>query len=266
MEKSAFKAWLQKKKGKATACLATKDEQRIVAEGHLVVEATYTDGRKEILVDDHNMVVRAAEGMMAMMSLGLRTMNYIELGDPSPVSPPDLDDTALEQTTGERKAIIGSVSGNQALYEATWLTTDGNGFNFTESGLFTDPFGTGTLFARKTFSPISKNASFALTFKWAIGFRVADIAGGCTGVALLGSSTITQDYLFTAVGGETQAVLPIDFIVGGKQLDIFLNGQRLVYNAQYYESSIGMVSKGITLIGFTLKAGDEIYAVNRKLA
>jgi hypothetical protein len=89
--------------------------------------------------------------------------------------------------------------------------------------------------------------------------------GRCTGISLLGSSTVTADYVYAAAGSEGAVVIPIDFNVGSKSLDVFMNGQRLTYGTQYYESTIGG-SKGIIFVGFTLKLNDEIYIVNRKLA
>ena len=97
-------------------------------------------------------------------------------------------------------------------------------------------------------------------------FTVNFSGNGCNGVSLLGSSTLTSDFFFKSVaGGETQLIIPIDFIVGAKSLDVYFNGQRLPYNVGYFETSIGP-NKGIQFIGFSLAVGSEIYIVNRKIA
>lgn len=244
--------------------VAHKDLGRIRVRGHVKIEARYIDGTKKILVEDKNMVVDQAAEIMPYMSLGTRPITYIELGDPATPTPPKETDTNLEQTTGERKAISGSVSGNQGTYDAVWLTTEGNGYTFTEMGLFTDPLGAGLMFARKTFSPIVKTASFAMTISWGLIFSVDDAGGGCSGVSLIGAATATSTYIYNATGGETSIVVPIDFAVGNKELDVYLNGVALTESVEYYEAVIG-INKGITLIGFSLKPSDELYFKNRKL-
>lgn len=268
------KALLQEQQRRAIAsgngsdtCLATSEGKQFEIKGRVEIQAVYPNGERKTLVDaEPNLVVRQAEEIMPYMTVGLRQMHYIELGDPTTPNPPAAGDTTLQQTTGQRKAVSSSINGNQATYEASWSTGEGNGFDFTEAGLFTNPLGTGLLFARKVFDSISKTSDFSLVIKWGIVFTVTQTESGCAGVSLLGSSTVTSDYVYTSSsGGETNIIVPIDFNVGAKQLDVFLNGQRLVYNEQYYENTIGG-AKGITLIGFSLNTGDKVYFVNRKLA
>lgn len=251
--------------GQGGEAVVTTDERGLGVKGKVKIEAIYPDKTEVLVDDDPNLVVRQAEDIMPYMTIGQRPITYIELGDPSPATPPAEGDTSLEQTTGEQKSVTSSIAGNSVSFEATWLTTEGNGFSFTEAGLFTSPLGTGLLFARKTFSAITKSAAFALKFTWGLVFNVGAQNPGCTGISLLGSSTITHDYEYPAVGGESQLVVPIDFTIGSKQLDVFLNGQRLHYSTHYYESTIG-AAKGIIFVGFTLNLGDIIYIVNRKLA
>lgn len=255
---------LRRGEGGGEKSLATV-EHAPQAKGHVKIEAVYEDGHVEVLHEDKNLVVDQAATIMPYMSLGLKQFGYIELGDPSPATPPDAADTTLEQTTGERKAISGSVSGKTVTMEAQWGTTEGNGYSFTEAGLFCNPLGSGQMFARKVFDAITKTSSFALKVTWAVTFSVSDRLSGCTGVALLGSSTLTEDYTYTAVGGETQVIVPIDFVVGSKSLDVFQNTARLYYGTHYNETTIG-ASKGVTFIGYTLNPGDKMYFVNRKLA
>ena len=269
-KESFKKALLTTKKAredKTFSSVSYAEEGAQALQGSLKIEKVYPDGKRETLVDEKNLVVDQAGTIMAQMSLGLRTMSYIELGDaPVPVPPPSKDDVSLAQTTGVRKAITGNFTGNVATYEATFTTAEANGLTLTEAGLFSTPFGTGLLFARKVFDPIAKNSSFAIDFTWGIAYGVAEGNDGCTGVALLGNSVITQDFFFTSpAGGETEVLVPIDFVIGSKQLDVFLNGVRLVYGVSYLEATVG-IGKGVQFQGFSLIQDDEIYVVKRSLS
>ena len=151
-------------------------------------------------------------------------------------------------------------------FQATWGAAEGNGFTFTEAGLFTNPFGLGTMFARKTGFSITKTNAFSMTFTWALTFSVLDAcAESCHGISLVGSSYTVEDYIYDAVGGETQVVVPIDFTVGAKRLQVYLNGQRLYYQRHYIEAVIG-ANKGVQLQGgLTLSGGppaDDLYFVH----
>jgi len=236
--------------------------------GFVTIEAIYPDGKKEILLDEEeNLVVQQAETIMPYMALAQRQLDYIELGDPSPATPASFSDTNLQQSTGERKSITANVQTNMVTCEATWATSEGNGYNFTESGLFTDPFGTGLMFARKVFSSITKTNAFSLKFTWALVFQLSSQAGGLAGISLIGPATVSSDFAYISpAGGETDVIIPIDFTVAAKQLDVFFNSARLAYNIHYYETTIGPTAKGIAFIGFSLIPGDLVYIVHRKLA
>lgn len=242
-----------------------------VAEGHVLIETRNVnpDGSRsdwKKVHEAHNLVVTQAENLLAHMAAGTANaaINYIELGDPLVPSEPELTDTNLQQTTGERKAVTPVVSGSQVQFTATWLAADGNGFTFTEAGLFTGPFALGTMFARKSGFSIPKTLAFELRFTWTLRFDVsAGGGGGCSGIAVLGPSTVTDDYLYVAAGGETSVTIPFDFTVGAKHLDVFLNGVRLVYTTQYVEATVGP-SKVINFVAFALIAGDQIYVVQRR--
>jgi hypothetical protein len=118
------------------------------------------------------------------------------------------------------------------------------------------------MFARKTGFSIAKTAAFSMTFTWTLTFSVIDAcADACNGVSLMGASAIVEDYIYDAVGGESQVTVPIDFVIGANRLHVFLNGQRLYYTRHYIESAIGP-NKGVILQGFTLSAGppvDDMY-------
>lgn len=216
--------------------------------------------------EDHNLVVTQAENLLAHMAAGSANseIGYIELGDPGSPTPPELSDTTLQSTTGERQAVSAAVNGSQVEFTATWGTGDGNGFTFTEAGLFTNPLGSGTMFARKAGFSVAKTNSFELRFTWTLRFDVSSGGGGsCSGIAVVGPSTITDDFLYTASGGETQVIVPFDFVVGAKHLDVFLNGQRLVYTLHYTEGTSGP-NKVINLIS-PLAVADELYVVQRRV-
>ncbi len=218
--------------------------------------------------EEHNLIVTQAENLLASMAAGTANaeIGYIELGDPVSPTAPALGDTTLQQTTNERKAVSAAVSGSQVAFTALWGVGDGNGFTFTEAGLFTNPLAVGTMFARKSGFSVVKTLSFELRFTWTLRFEVSSGGGGgggCSGIAIVGPSTIVEDFLFTAVGGETQVIVPFDFVVGAKHLDVFLNGQRMVYTLHYTESVIGP-NKGL-LLGAALVVSDEIYVVQRRI-
>lgn len=223
--------------------------------GSVKIEVTeIATGKKTIVLEEDNLVVTQAADLMANMAAGLANskIGYVELGDPSPATPPSLADTNLEQTTGQRKAVAPTVANNTATFVSVWAAGDGNGFTYTEAGLFTDPMPGGTMFARKTGFSIVKTAAFSMTFTWMLTFSVLDACQeACNGVALVGSSYTVEDYIYDATGGETQVVVPIDFVIGAKRLEVYLNGQRLMYTRDYTETSIGPL-KGIQLTSISL--------------
>lgn len=275
----------------ALAALGTRSKQDVVfwgdraqrfARGAVTVQRrpVYPDGthgKWETVFFDNNLVVTQAERLMAQMAIGApnSALNYIELGDPSPTAtPPQLNDIGLEQTTGQRKAVALTVSGNVVTAEATWLTTEGNGPTYTEAGLFTGPFGAGTMFARKTFSGIFKTAAFEMRFTWLISFLVDTQGGDCAGVALTGPTTVSPHTLYVASGGEVSVAATFDFVPNANLTDVFLNGQRLNPGIHYTESSAPLavpqgggapgVSKGVNLT-FSLLPNDEVLLVHRSI-
>jgi len=236
-------------------------------------------GPWETLEHDPNLVVTQAERLMAnaMASIANSGFNYIELGDPAfPANAPTLSDLGLQQTTNVRKAVVVTVNGNIVTSEVTFLTSEANGFTFTESGLFTGPFAAGSMFARKTFNPIIKTAAFEMRFTWLITFLVNPLSSGdCAGVALVGPTTVVNETIYTsAVGGEASIAATFDFAVGAGHLDVFINGVRQVRTAQYLEASAPLAApiggpvgnKGVNLVGFTLIPTDVVYLVQRTIS
>jgi len=230
------------------------------------------------VVDGGNLVVTQAERLMANAMAGIANseFGYIELGDPAfPATAPQLSDIPLEQTTGIRKAATVTVAGNIVTSEVTFLTSEANGNTYTEAGLFTNPFGAGSMFARKTFNPIVKTNSFEMRFTWLITFLVnPQGSGDCAGVALVGPQTIATETIYESMsGGEASVAATFDFSVGAAHLDVFLNGQRLVRTRQYLEANSPLSApiggpagnKGINLVGFTLNPGDVVYLVQRTI-
>jgi hypothetical protein len=228
--------------------------------------------------DDPNLVVTLAESLMANAMAGVinSALNYIELGDPTfPANPPALGDITLQQTTSVRKAVSITVNGNILTAETTFLTTEGNGFTYTESGLFTGPFAAGSMFARKTFNPIIKTSSFEMRFTWIITFLVNPTSSGdCAGIALIGPSTVVNETIYESLlGGEASVAATFDFAVGAGHIDFFINGQRMVRTQQYLEAGPPLTApiggpagnKGVNLISFTLIPGDVCYLVQRTI-
>jgi len=236
-------------------------------------------GPWETVEHDCNLVVSQAERLMAnaMALVPNSGFNYIELGDPSPATAPQLSDIVLEQTTNVRKAVTVTVNGNVVTSEVTFLTSEANGFIYTESGLFTGPFAGGSMFARKSFNPIVKTASFEMRFTWLITFLVNPAGSGdCAGVSLIGPTTVANETIYESLlGGEASVAALFDFAAGAAHIDVFLNGQRLVRTRQYIEVGNGALAapvggpvgnKGVNLVGLTLGIGDIVYIVQRTIS
>lgn len=254
-------------------------ERAPVAVGFLKVEKRRPGGRWELHAQGHNLVVTQAESLMAQMAIGAASsaLSYIELGDPGPpATPPVLADTTLEQTTAVRKSLSTlTASGNVVTAETTFLTGEGNGFTYTEAGLFTGVLGSGTMFARKTFAGITKTSSFELKFTWFITFLVQTTGGECTGISLIGPSTVSALTFAVAAGGEASVAATFDFAVGANNVDFFLNGVRMIPGTNYVEAAAGALvgpvlgpagNKGVNLTAFTLLPADEAFLIHRSLA
>jgi hypothetical protein len=248
------------------------------AKGEVRVQIRKPGEAWETIVKDDNLVVTQAERLMANAMAGVANsaFNYIELGDPAfPANAPALGDLTLQQTTNVRKAVGVTVNGNIVTSEVTFLTSEGNGFTYTESGLFTGPFAAGSMFARKAFSPIVKTASFEMRFQWLITFLVnPQSSGDCAGISLVGPSATTNETIYIATGGEASVAATFDFTVGAGRIDFFVNGQRMVRTRQYLEAAPALAApiggpagnKGVNLVGFTLNPGDVAYLVHRTIS
>jgi hypothetical protein len=252
--------------------------------GVLRVETQPVDDRGEatgpwdLVVDHANLVVRQAESIMAQMAIGAANsaLSYIELGDPPfPATPPQLSDISLQASTGQRKSVTLTAVGNVVQAQATWLPAEGNGFTYTEAGLFNGLLGSGLMFARKVFNPITKTAAFQMRFTWFITFLVNTQGGDCSGVSLIGPSTVAAYTIYVSpAGGENSVAATFDFTVGANHVDAYLNGARLVVTKDYNEAGSGALNapiggpplnKGINLV-FSLDPGDEVFLIQRTLA
>lgn len=233
-----------------------------------------------------NLVVTQAERIMAQMAIGTANsaLSYIELGDPTaPATPPQLSDLGLEQSTGERKAVVLTAVGTIVTAEATWSSAEGNGFTFTEAGLFNGLLGSGLMFARKTYGGIPKTAAFEMRYTWLITFLVNTQGGDCAGVSLIGPSTVAAFTVYNAgdatagAGLEASVAATFDFVVGANHVDVFLNGLRLVPGVHYNEAAAPLtapiggpaLNKGVNFTGFVLTTvpfTDQVFLIQRTLA
>jgi hypothetical protein len=235
-------------------------------------------GEWETKVDHANLVVRQAEIIMAQMAIQSPNsgLSYIELGDPPfPATPPQLSDLSLQASTGQRKSVTLTAVGNVVKAEATWLAGEGNGFTYTEAGLFNGLLGSGLMFARKVFNGITKTNAFQMRFTWFITFLVNTQGGDCSGVSLIGPSTVAAYTIYVATGGEASVAATFDFTVGANHVDVYLGGVRLVPTVDYNEAGSGALNapiggpplnKGINLNAFLLNPGDEVFLIQRTLA
>jgi hypothetical protein len=255
------------------------------AAGFLVVETRAVDpktgepGEWREHVAAPNLVVSLAEQIMAQMAIQAANsgLSYIELGDKVTPTPPVLANLGLEQTTGQRKTLTTlTASGNIVTASVAWLSTEGNGFNYTEAGLFNGILGSGLMFARKTFAPIAKTNAFELRFTWYVSFLVNTQGGDCAGIALVGPASVTAFTVYVSpTGGENSVAATFDFTVGANHVDVFLRGQRLIPGADYTETGVGALTapvggpagnKGVNFVGFSLIPGDEVFLIQRTLA
>jgi hypothetical protein len=238
--------------------------------GYVVIETQRPGEPWKVHDQGGNIVVTLAEGLMAQMAIGAVNpyINYLELGDPAPATPPATTDIAMEQTTGERKAVSRTAVGNVAIFEALWLNAEGNGFTFTEGGLFVGVLGAGTLFAHKTFAGIAKNAGFALRITWYITFLVNSQAGEYSGVCLIGPAAYAPKTTYVAAGGENSIAATFDFTPGAYRVLVFMNGALKVPITEYLEADAGLLvppiggpaaNKGINLVGYTAIPGDTFF-------
>lgn len=262
---------------------ATGHDVGLTAIGRHVIETRTVDpvtgkpGEWVTESDDHNLIVTQAESLMAQMAIGAANsaFSYIELGDPAfPATPPALSDVALQQTTGQRKGVTLTAVGNTVTSVAFWDTTEGNGFTFTEAGLFTGIIGAGIMFARKTHNPVLKDNSKQLRETWYVTFLVNANGGLFSGVTLIGPSMVVGTTVLTAAGGENSAAASFDFTVGAQLVDVFLNGVRLVPGVHYNEAASPLnapilgapLNKGVNLIGIQFKANDQVFFIHRKIS
>jgi hypothetical protein len=266
-------------RGRSRAFLNALDIAGRLAEGTVIGQIRVPGGEWETVVEDHNLVVTQAENIMAQMAINQgpgnnnSALGYIELGDPPfPANPPSLSDVGLQASTGQRMPVTLTASGNVVTAVADWSTADGNGFTYTEAGLFNGLLGAGLMFARKTFNGITKTASFEMRFTWYITFLVNTQGGECSGIALTGPSTVSAFTYYVATGGENSVAATFDFGVGANNVDVFLNGQRLVPTIQYQEAGSGALTapiggpatnKGVNLIGFSLLPNSKIFLILR---
>jgi len=254
--------------------------------GFLVVETRAVDpqtgqpdGEWREHAADPNLVVSVAEQIMAQMAIGglNSALSYIELGDKVTPSPPQLTDLGLEQTTGQRKALATlTASGNIVTASAVWLAAEGNGFNYTEAGLFNGLLASGLMFARKVFAPIAKTNAFELRFTWYITFLVNTQGGDCAGVSLVGPASVTAFTVYVSpAGGQNSVAATFDFTVGANHVDVFVNGVRLIPGVDYTEVGAGVLTapvggppgnKGVNFVGFSLNPADEVFLIQRTLA
>lgn len=239
------------------------------------------------VVEEDNLVVTQAERIMAQMAIGAANsvLSYIELGDPlAPATVPSLSDLNLEQSTGQRKSVTLTALGNVVTAEAIWTAGEGNGFTYTEAGLFNGLLGSGLMFARKTFAGITKTNSFEMRFTWLITFLVNTQGGDCAGISLIGPTPVVAFTVYNSgdavVGGnEASVAATFDFVVGSNNLDVFLNGVRQVPGVHYLEANSPLNApvggpggnKGINLIGFTLTeiqptGPDQVFIIQRTLS
>jgi hypothetical protein len=111
-----------------------------------------------------NLVVTTGRGLTADVLLGVANRpSHLAVGSNNTAVA--LTDTTLVAEAARIALTSGSRSSNVLTFYAYLPGSQGNGVDLKECGIFNSSSG-GTLFARATFSSISKTSSIAVTFTW----------------------------------------------------------------------------------------------------
>jgi hypothetical protein len=131
--------------------ITARDQAGRVVEERIVPNLVVLAGRN--LVRDH--LITGATPVLSHMAVGTGT------------TAANAADTTLEAEV-HRDLITATNTSDGELELLLFLgSTVANGEDITEAGIFTSGFG-GTLFARTTFTAITKTASVSVTFTWTI--------------------------------------------------------------------------------------------------
>ena len=133
-------------------------------QGNLALALTDSQGRIIETWQSKNMVVNSGKNAIVSLLSGSTTKNVthiaVGLNDTAPVP------TDVSITSPYQKAIsTATVDANKVLFGFTFLESEAVGMDITEFGLIAQD---GTLVARITRNPISKDASMTLTGIWTI--------------------------------------------------------------------------------------------------
>lgn len=176
--------------------------------GHVKIEGTYSDGRRIVLYDGHNLVVNNGRIVLTeLLGQALATSNapsasyngvgsiYVGgrvTGSPSTdgSTAPVATQTGLQGTLIKRLPVLSTgvtfnTSPISVDFRASLGTSDGNGFDVQEVGLFTagsnatdpDLAAVGSpvprMVARQVVSTLSKTSAISLDFTWRIGLSAS---------------------------------------------------------------------------------------------
>lgn len=158
------------------------NDKKDVLDGFLIVDRIWNDGRRERLVEDHNLIVRAAKREhLSFLYDANAVVNRIDsfkvgnggtydtLGRKPKRPDPNLNDLYAPIITYNRNlSIIPSALTDPQDYITVDFVlgpAEANGENISEVGLFKE---SGDMFNIKTFRSVPKVDSFSLQFWWRI--------------------------------------------------------------------------------------------------
>ncbi len=157
-------------------------DKKDVMDGFLIVDRVWNDGRRERLVEDHNLIVRAAKrehlsflwdkdarpNLIDSFKIG-NGGTYDTLGRKPKRPDPNMNDLYSPITTYNRNLSIipSAVTDAQDFITVDFVLRpdEANGENISEVGLFKQ---SGDMFNIKTFRSVPKVDSFSLQFWWRI--------------------------------------------------------------------------------------------------
>lgn len=124
------------------------------------------------VVDQKNLVVNGGLNMLRDHIIGASNITITHAGIGSGTAAPIASDTALGSEILRKSATIDtSIGTGKVQFEWQTLTTEANSpGTISEAGLFTASSG-GTMFCRATFSPITKDNTVELLWKWTVSFQ-----------------------------------------------------------------------------------------------
>ncbi|KAA0888781.1 phage tail protein [Oryzomonas rubra] len=145
-------------------------EEFIKVIGNVVITKIYNDGRREVVWDDHNLVVNVGKTILAkLLSHDANYLNdYIStIAFGTGTAAVTSTDTAMQAQQFSAAVTTSYPAYNQVTFSATMGATDGGSYTYTELGLLS---ASGKMFAHLIVSAITKSAAYKIQVDWTMTF------------------------------------------------------------------------------------------------